>query len=308
VTQKRISRQEVRDALSCPVTSISTPFNADGSIDFDGLRNFVDHAIAGCSKTMLLTYGDSLYSSLTDEEVAQVTKVVAKHTAGRALVVAADRIWATPREVEFARYARQVGADLLMVLPPDWAESCTVESLVEHYAAVAAHIPVMVVTNYLMPRGIELGLTVLENLRDRVDGIVAIKDDVCGEFARKMTLLVHDKWTVISGGQKQNHLNMLPYGCHGYLSTFARFCPRIARKYWTAIQTADFAIARDVIRDYDMPYFDFIMSLPGGFDAGIHATLELFGIAKRYRRKPYYSLDDAQMEQLAQFFRKHSLL
>jgi 4-hydroxy-tetrahydrodipicolinate synthase len=301
------SREEIREALTCPIASVPTLFLRDGSIDFDGVRSFIDFTIAGGTKTILITYGDTLYSLLSDREIAEMTRVVVEHTASRALVVAADGIWATPQEIEFAEYARDVGADVLMVLPPDWAVSCTAETFVEHYAAIAQHIPVMVVTNVFARRQ-ALGLEVLETLRDEVEGIVAIKDDVGGDFVRKMCLLVHDHWAVFAGGQKQNHLDILPYGCDGYLSTFIQFKPSVAQEYWTATQTGDWGRARDIISTYDMPYFDFVVGLPGGFDAGIHGVLELFGIAQRWRRKPYYTLNDEEMERLADFFRQKSLL
>ena len=50
------SREEIRDALTCPIASVPTLFLRDGSIDFDGVRNFVDFAIAGGTKTMLITF------------------------------------------------------------------------------------------------------------------------------------------------------------------------------------------------------------------------------------------------------------
>jgi dihydrodipicolinate synthase/N-acetylneuraminate lyase len=301
------SRDEIREALTCPIASVKTLFSRDGSIDLNGMRSFIDFTISGGTKTILLTYGDSLYTLLSDQEIAEVTRAVVQHTAGRALVVAADGIWATPQEIAFAEFVREIGADVLMVLPPDWAASCTVDTFVEHYAAIAEHLPIMVVTNVFARRQ-ALGLDVLKILRDQVPGIIAIKDDVGGEFVRKMCLLVHDRWAVFAGGQKQNHLDMIPYGCDGYMSTFIQFKPSIAQEYWTATQTADWGRAKHVISTYDMPYFDFVMQLPGGFDAGIHGALELFGIAQRWRRKPYYSLNDQQMEQLAGFFRDKSLL
>ena len=46
------------------------------------------------------------------------------------------------------------------------------------------------------------------------------------------------------------------------------------------------------------PFFTLIGALPGGFDAGIHAVLELVGICKLWRRSPWYSLNDAEMERL----------
>ena len=101
------------------------------------------------------------------------------------MVIAADRQWWTDKEIEFAKYTASVGADLLMVLPPPTGQgSCTIETFVEHYAAVAEHIPVMVVTN-VFANAPDLGLKTLEVLRDQVEGVVAIKDDIVGAFARR---------------------------------------------------------------------------------------------------------------------------
>ncbi len=281
--------------------SVHTPFMRDGAIDYDSLRGLVDRGIEAGSTTMLLTYGDSLFSLLTDDEVAAVTKVVAEQAAGRAAVVAADRIWWTGKTVEFARYARDVGADVLMVLPPDWAGSCTAETFVAHYAAVAAEIPVMVVTN-VFGRSQAMGLEVLGRLRDETPGVIAIKDDLVGVFARKMALLLYGHWAIISGGQKQNHFDLIHYGCDGYLSTFVTFAPQITQRYWQAVQTEDWVEAARIIREYDMPYFDYVLSVKGGFDAALHGTYEHFGLSQRWRRPPYHSLTDEQMEELSQLF------
>lgn len=294
------SSQELRSLLTGPVMSVHTPFMRDGEIDYDSLRGLVERGIEGGSTTMLLTYGDSLFSLLTDDEVAEVTRVVAEQTAGRAAVVAADRIWWTGKAVAFARYAREVGADLIMVLPPDWAGSCTAETFVAHYAAVAAEIPVMVVTN-VFGRSHELGLEVLRRLRDEVPGVVAIKDDLVGAFARKMAMLLHGHWAIISGGQKENHFDLIHYGCDGYLSTLVTFAPQITQAYWKAVQAGELGAAAGVIRDYDMPYFNYVLKVEGSFDAALHGTYELFGLAQRWRRPPYHTLTDEQMDELSQF-------
>ncbi len=293
------STHELQPFLTGPVMSEHTPFRASCEIDFTSLRGLIERGIAAGSTTMLLTCGDSLFSLLTDDEVDEVARVVTEQTAGRAAVVAADRIWWTGKTIAFALYARSVGADLLMVLPPDWARSCTVDTFVDHYAAVAAEIPVMVVTN-VFSRSTALGLEVLRRLRDEVPGVIAIKDDLVGGFARKMALLLHGHWAIVSGGQKQNHLDLLHYGCDGYLSTCLTFAPQVTQAYWQAIQTEDWKTAAHIIRDYDMPFFDFILDMVGGFDAALHGTYELFGLSQQWRRPPYHSLTDELMEQLSQ--------
>lgn len=300
-------RDDIRQALAGPIPSVRIPFTRDGEIDYAGLRRSLDFDISAGAKTLLLTYGDSLFSLLADDEVADITKEVVDHAAGRAMVVAADRQWATPKAIEFARYARDVGADIVMVLPPNWGGSATAETLVEHYAAVAAQMPVMVVTGAFAPKP-AIGLEVMERLMDDVPNVMAVKDDLCGEFARRLCSLVYGRLAVFAGGQKQNHLDVHPYGCDGYLSTFVTFKPDIAHTYWSAIVSGDTPAAAEVIRRYDRPYFDFVFGLSGGFDAGIHGTLELFGIAPRFRRKPYHSLDDVEMARLADFLRQLSLL
>ena len=57
-----------------------------------------------------------------------------------------------------------------------------------------------------------------------------------------------------------------------------------------------------------MPLFDYLLKSEGGFDAAIHGVYELFGLAKGYRRPPYYTLTDQQMEDLADFLRKVKML
>ena len=74
-------------------------------------------------------------------------------------------------------------------------------------------------------------------------------------------------------------------------------------RYWSAVQAGDWSRAADIIAQYDMPFFDFIRTMQGGFDAAVHGILEISGLAGRWRRKPYYSLNDEEMEVLSDFLK-----
>ncbi len=289
---------ELREALTGPCPSVRTPFDRGGQIDWPGLRRQIDYVISAGAKNLVLTYGNSLFSLLTDDEIAEITKVVIEQVDKRALVVAATGNWWTGKSVEFAEYCTKLGADMLMVLPPDWAGSTTVNTLVDHYSAIGKHLPVMIVTNYLKNRPLNFSYKVIETLVERAPGVVALKDDVCGEFVRKACLIAHDHWAIIAGGLKQNHMNMLPYGVDGYFSNFIMFKPEITWSYWNAILEGDLNSASAIIRDYDMPFFDYNNSVVGGRDAAIHGILECAGHSKRYRRAPYYTLSDKEQEEL----------
>ena len=84
-----------RQQVSGPVVSINTPFTQDGEIDFEGLRRFVDYAIDAGTSALLYTPGDSLYVALTDDEIAELTRVTAEHIDDRALFIAAGDFWWT---------------------------------------------------------------------------------------------------------------------------------------------------------------------------------------------------------------------
>jgi len=305
---KRIDRDRIRKALTGPIASVRPPFRRDGSIDERGLTRALEFNIEAGTGTLLLTYGDSHYDIMTDREVEYMTRLTVRQAAGRALVVAADRNCGTPAAVKFARYCRGLGADVLMIKPPDWGHSATPESLAAHYKAVAREIPVMLVTNMFGPRGHEFGMRTMELVRKGVPGVVAVKDDIRGQFARNMTRRFHGDWAIFAGGQKQSHWDLRSCGACGYLSTFVTFKPEVAWRYWNAIQAGRLPEAEKVIRDIDKPFFDLIMKMPGGFDAGIHGVLELAGICGRWRRSPHHSLSGPEMDRLAKGLAKLGIL
>lgn len=319
-------KEEVKEAFRGPSTLIPLPFNKDGSIDHKGLKNYIDFVINAGVKALMLTIGDSLYTLLTDQEVADLTKITSEYIAGRALLVASDRVWWTGKEIDFAKYCKELGIKILMVNPPDWAGSCTPMTLVEHYKTISKYINIMVVTNPFIDRGIEFGLNILKILKEKVPGIVAVKDDFGGAFGRRLALLNEGQWALtISGAvapgtylySKESFLEVYPYGYGGYISSHINFAPKVTHLFWNAIKKGDSSEAVKIINKYEISFSNFISSfstagisgatLAGG-DAIYHGAIELFGVFKRWRRPPYYSLSDEEMERLKDFFKGLKLL
>lgn len=294
-----------KEALKGPIASVSIPFAKNGDIDFNALRNVVDFIVAAGSGTVLLTYGDSLYSSLTDNEVYEISRVVVEQTANRAMTVVAGSWW-MGAAVKFAQFAYDLGADMYMALPPNWADSSSVQGIVDFFTAISAEIPTMIVTS-LDPTPVPYDS--IKQLIDQDNGVVALKDDKCGAYGKKVASLIDGRIAFLSGGRKINHLEQLPYNIDGYLSVFMRFCPSVAHNYWNAIQSGDIRRAVGIIQKYDMPFFDELVPATGlDFDAVIHGSMEVFGVAPRYRRIPYRSADDEQMDIIRSFFKDKGLL
>ena len=302
-----MDRDEVRARLTGRISHVRVPFNQDGSIDDHGVRSFIDASIAGGAVTIALTAGDSHYYCLTDDEIAHLTKVTVEQTAGRAMVVAADYFYSTDRALQFAEFVRDVGADVYMLLPPVWG-GCTPADLAQHYIRVGEVMPVMVVTAVFANLSDGFALTTLKLMLEQSDRVVAIKDDRGGTFVLQMCLENHERCAIYCGGQKRNHLAMVPFGCDGYMSSFIPFKPEIPTQYWKAVQTQDFVSARRIVADYDVPLFDYALNSKEGWNCVFHGLLEVYGVAKRWKRPPYTSLDDEGMERLRGFLRDHHLL
>ena len=297
-------RPELRDALNSPIPSLCTPFTSEGEIDFDGLRSQIDFVIAGGAKTVLMTWGDSLLSVMTDDEVARVARVIVEHTAGRAKVIAADNCWATNKAVAYGEYCADIGADLLLLFPPDWAGSTTTETVVHHFNAVSEHLPTMLVTAFFKQSGV-LGarapgfeMDVVRALYEGVPGLVAVKDDVVGDLGISLCTTVHERWAVVSGGLKKNHAAQLPYGVDGYLSLFMSYKPEISWNYWSLIQSGDYEAAWKIIREIERPMFSYMAGVQRGFNAAVHGMFEVLGICGRHLPLPYYTMSDVEMEEL----------
>ena len=278
-------RQKVRSALTGPVCSIPTPFVvSDDSIDKDAIAKMIDFQIANNFKMIFLTPGNSQYNILTVDEMYELNKFCVEYTNKRALVCVTEFGSSTKRSLEMASAMKAAGSDLFLPFPANWGGSVSGDNLVDFYEACAKIIPLMLIYPHCATPDATIAL--YKKLFERTDKVMALKDDVCN----------NSEYAIFSGGQKQNYLNIMPYGACGFLSTLGMFRPDITWKFDAACKARDLETMQSIVRNYDMPYFDLILKQPGSFDAGIKATMELFGFGMRYRRAPYRNLTDAEME------------
>ena len=295
-SQDRKSPDQVKTELEGPVMSIPTSFLADGSIDYDGVANVIETGIAGGTKVALLTIGDSQFAFMREQEVADITRFVVERATGRTLVVAATAAWATAQAVEFAHYARDVGADILMTLPVGQASDTA--GLAAHYKAVAAVMPVMIV-----------GFPAHAMLDQLVDepNICCMKEDGSDSYAVQTIERFDGHWKFMSGGLIGRHMLQWTYGCRSFMDWSTSFAPHVGMKLWNSLRANDVATAATVVRDVESPLFEMSghaklvgggQSFPGGWQALWRACLELNGIASRHLRTPQVSGSDADLERI----------
>ena len=292
-------RQRVRKALSGPVCSIPTPFReADDAIDYDAVAAMIDFQIENGFGMIFLTPGNSQYNVLTDAEMLELGRFCVEYTKKRALVCCTEFGHTTRRMTELAKALAEAGADLFLPFPASWAGAVSNENLADYYVECAKILPLLLI--YPCAVSTTAAIDVIGAVSKRTDRIMAIKDDACNNDSRQMAMRFADQYAIFSGGQKQNYMNIYPYGATGYLSTIGMFRPEIAHGFYKACVARDFAEMTRIIRDIDVPFFKVLLKQPGSFDAGIHAIMEFYGFGTRYRRAPYRNLTDAECETLRQ--------
>jgi len=270
------------------------------------LGRFIEFTVEAGARTLLFTPGDSLYCVLREREIAELTTFAAEAIGGRALFLAATGLWPTSQAVEFVDFADKAGADLTLVAPA--ARGMTVEALVGYYRAVSAEHPVMILSGGMSSVGPQVAIRVVERLLREAPGVVGMKEDFTPQFVHQACLLAYDKWAIFAGGAKETHLDMIPYGCDGYMSLFIHHKPKVAHHYWAAIEAGDLSEAAAIAHRYDFSLFNYFNSLAAGGDAGIHAMMELAGICGRWRRAPLPNVTDEEMARFKAFMDEHDML
>ncbi len=291
---------EIAQRMQGPVCSVPTVFTRDGEIDIAGMRSVIDRALAAGSGVVMLTWGNSLISLLSDAEVAEVHSAVADHVADRALAIACDSMWGLPKCLEFGRYVRELGFDLYMVRPAEWARG-TPQSLAAYYRAVARETPVMLVG--------DVPIRTCE-LISGSSGICAIKEDLSIDYAHEVLMRWGDRWPMVGGGGMQRHHPLWRHGhCRAWLDFFSSCFPEPAQTYWAALRRGDHRAAWASVMRWERPLRGFAAATSYGWDGLVrHALLEVYGVAPRWRRSPAPNPTDAEMDELRAFLHELGML
>lgn len=296
--QKYYDVDAVRQALTGAVPSIGAPFLENGDIDYPALKRYVDFLIESGSKALLLTFGDSLLSVLSDQETVELTKAVVDAADHRAMVIGCGKQWSTRQSAAFARDCADMGCDVVIPVPHDWQQHCGVDRMADFFLEIGKIAPTMILSNLMCGRPIPV--SVYERLPAGC-GVVALKDDAPHPYGVDAMQYVRDKMAVLSGGTMKFFLLQQPYGADGYLSIYARCFPEVEKPFRAAYESGRFADAARIIEKHEMSFFKWCAANGAHFDAGIRGMIEIAGLAGRWVRAPYSQLSDEQMDSLRGF-------
>lgn len=226
--------------------ALITPFNTDGTIDYQSLGSLIDHQIEGGTNYLVVLGTTGETATLTAEERKQIWAYVAERTSGRLPLVAGiggnntQEIVNQIREFDVAGYCA-----ILSVSP--YYNKPTQEGIYQHYKAVAeaSNLPVIL---YNVPgrTGSNISPATAIRLAKTHANIVAIKE-ASGSLAQ-FSEIMRDKprsFSLISGDDPAT-LPMMALGAVGVISVVGNAYPEKVATLVEACSEGNYAAAREM--------------------------------------------------------------
>jgi len=265
-------------------TALVTPFKADGAIDEDRLRAFLEYQIEGGVRLLVPcgTTGESV--TMTEEEDQRVISIAVEAAQGRARVIAGTGSNSTASTVEYSKKARELGADAVLVVAPYYNKP-TQAGLDAHFRAVAAAVPDIPVVVYNVPGRTSTNIaaqTVLKLARE-VENIAAVKE-ASGNLSQIMEILRGrpEGFRVLSGDDAIT-LPMIALGGDGLISVASNEAPTLMSEMVDAALNGEWERARKLhYRLLPLMEVNFIETSPGP----VKAALALMGMIEENFRLP----------------------
>ena len=169
-----------------------TPFHDDGTLDFDGMKRVLDCLIDQGADGLCILANFSEQFLISDAERDSLARLSIEHVAGRVPVIVTISHFATKIAVERAQFAKDLGADIVMMMPPYHGALLkgNAQQSFEQFKAVGeVGIPIMVQDAPLS--GVDLPVPLLLRMAREIEMVKLFKIE-CPKAANKLRVLISE--------------------------------------------------------------------------------------------------------------------
>lgn len=216
-----MSRIPVRGSL----VALVTPFNEDGSVNFEKLGELIDFHLENETDALVIlgTTGES--STMSHEEDNAVCEYTVKRVEGRIPVICGSGSNDTRTMLEKSLAFERLGADGLLIITP-YYNKANEEGIYRHFATVADAVKIPCIL-YNVPG--RTGCSISEANVARLSkhpNIIGIKEASGNiSYAAKIARYLSDDFVMYSGNDDMI-VPMLALGASGVISVLANVAPR----------------------------------------------------------------------------------
>lgn len=290
--------------LKGSIVALVTPFNDDGSVNFEVLSQLIEFHIENKTDAILIlgTTGES--STMSHEEDDAVCEFTVKQVAGRVPVIAGSGSNCTETMLEKSLRYQELGADGLLVISP-YYNKANDEGMYRHFKTVADAVSIPCILYNVPGRtGCSISENVIARLKDHPN-IMGIKEASGNmSYTAKIAKHLSDDFVMYSGND-DIIVPTLALGGSGVISVLANCLPKETH---------------DMVYDYlngnskkateaQLKYLDFANSLFIEVNPiPVKAALNLMGINVGGYRLPLCEMDEGNKAKLANEMKKIGLI
>lgn len=182
------------------LTAMVTPFNADGSVNYEKAADLAEWLINNGSDGLVVAGSTGEAATMSAEEKLELFRVVVNRINKRVPVIAGTGSNNTADSVKMTKMAEAMGVDGALIVGPYYNKP-TQEGFYQHFAAVAQStgLPIIV---YNVPgrTASNISLAIVARLAADFENIVAIKE-AAGNVAQVAELysVLPEEFTIYSG-------------------------------------------------------------------------------------------------------------
>lgn len=236
--------------------AITTPFNLDGSINYEGLGKNIDYQIDNGTDAIVIcgTTGES--STMSDAEHRECIKFAIDYTNHRIPVIAGTGSNDTRYAIELSVEAEKLGADGLLLVTPYYNKT-TQAGLLDHFTIIANSVKIpMILYNIPGRTGMQITVETMEKLAHHKN-IVALKEASGNiSYVAQVMAACGDLIDVYSGNDDMI-VPIMSLGGKGVISVLSNILPKETHEITQLCLDNDFKKAGEL----QLKYLELINSL-----------------------------------------------
>jgi 4-hydroxy-tetrahydrodipicolinate synthase len=280
--------------------AIVTPFNTDGSIDWDSFRKLINFWIEGKVEFLVVlgTTGES--PTVHGKEKQEVFSFVSKVTAGRIPIVAGIGGNDTNEVLDGFSTFDLKGYDAVLSVSPSYNKP-NQEGIFQHYKLLDAHTPLPVIM-YNVPSRTGQNVTADTQIRiaNECKNIFGTKE-ASGDFNQIMQIIKNKpKDFMVVSGDDLITLPMIACGAEGVISVVANAYP----KEYSEMVRLCLAGRFDEALPLHYKYVDIINSMfAEGSPSGVKAYLNEMGLCSNAVRPPVWPVSEKHLTKIKELMK-----
>ncbi|WP_104493524.1 dihydrodipicolinate synthase family protein [Paracoccus denitrificans] len=273
------------------LTPVMTPYNAQGEIDFDAYSEILEAQIAAKVHAIIVAGSTGEYYVQTQKERFEIAEHARKVVGNRLPLIVGTGAIRTEDSIEYAKHAREIGADAILITTPPYAMP-TEEENAQHTLAIdkAAGLPAMLY-NYPARMGVQMGEKYFRHV-SASKNIVGIKESTGSTDSIHLLALKFPN-IALSCGWDDQAIEFFAWGARSWVCGPANFiAPEAIALYEACVLENDFAKGRAIMGAL-MPLME-LLETNFKFVPKIKYGCELIGLPAGIARKPLGELNEEE--------------